>query len=75
MNEVTLGTLVTSQEKFNSHLKKNELHYQKTLPTAKFETELENSLWAFTKLDVLDENNKFICHSCSNGKLSNVRVN
>ena len=55
------------------HLQKKGLHYHKPLPlSTKFRTDLENSLWAFTKLDVLDENNKFICHICSNGKLSNV---
>jgi len=30
-------------------------------------TMLEQSLVEFTKLDVLDENNKFICHQCSSG--------
>ena len=30
-------------------------------------TMLEQSLSDFTKLDVLDENNKFICQQCSSG--------
>ena len=30
-------------------------------------TMLEQSLVEFTKLDVLDENNKFICQQCSSG--------
>ena len=31
-------------------------------------TQLEQSLLEYTKLDVLDEYNKFICQQCSNGK-------
>ena len=68
MNDGRHGSVVTSKEKFNKHLKKKKFHYHNPLPSANFKTQLEGSLWAFTKLDVLDEKNKFICHSCSNGK-------
>ena len=68
MNDGRHGSVVTSKEKFNKHLKKKKLHYHDPLPGASFKTQLEGSLWAFTKLDVLDDKNKFICHSCSNGK-------
>ena len=69
MNDGGHGSIVTSKQKFNRHLKNKGLYYHNPLPSVNFETQLEGCLWAFTKLDVLDDKNKFICHSCSNGKL------
>ena len=72
MDDSRHGSIVTSKQKFNRHLKSKGLHYHNPLPSPSFKTQLEGCLWSFTKLDVLDDKNKFICHTCSNGKSENV---
>ena len=72
MDDGRQGSIVTSKEKFNKYLKNKGLHYHNPLPSVNFETQLEGCLWSFTKLDVLDDKNKFICHSCSNGKYCTI---
>ena len=58
---------------FNSELNlylkaKNHLYYQVPLYNKHSALTLEQSLLEFTGLDVLDEDNKFICQHCTNGK-------
>ena len=59
--------VVKSQQDFNLYLQKKDLSHCSILdPTdLKLETTLEHCLLAYTSLDTLDENNKFICHRCS----------
>lgn len=57
--------IVKSIEKLNMHLEENNYYYAyATAHDRKFETELEQSLSEFTGLDILDEDNKFICRNC-----------
>jgi len=69
--------LVKSKHKFNSYLEENNLFHQNlvdaSIPDVSSHS-LEHSLASFTKLDILDEKNKFICHTCSNGKLVNKYI-
>ena len=62
--------VVKSQRHFTLHLQKNSLSHCSFLDTKdlKLETQLEHCLLAFTSLDTLDENNMFICQSCSDRK-------
>ena len=59
--------VVKSQRDFNLYLHEKDLSHCSILdPTdLKLETTLEHCLLAYTGLDTLDENNKFICHRCS----------
>lgn len=59
--------VVKSHEKLNLYLQKNNLSHCSILDTKhlELETTLERCLFTFTGLDTLDENNKFICRSCS----------
>ena len=43
-------------------------YYQVPLYNRQSALTLEQSLLEFTGLDVLDEDNKFICQDCTNGK-------
>ena len=53
----------------NLYLKaKNCSYYQVPLYNKHSALTLEQSLLEFTGLDVLDEDNKFICQHCTNGK-------
>jgi len=55
--------------KFNRFLElSNLLHSKMFQEPNKFTTQLEQCLADFTDLDVLDEDNKFICEQCSSGK-------
>ena len=62
--------VVKSQQKFNAHLQERKLSYCSYSDTKdlKLETALEHCLLAFTSIDTLDEDNKFICQACSVGK-------
>ena len=58
-----------SKSKFNRFLELSNLHHSRYFQEPdKFSTQLEQCLADFTDLDVLDENNKFICQECSTGK-------
>ncbi|XP_065906353.1 serine/threonine-protein kinase TAO3-like isoform X2 [Dysidea avara] len=55
-----------SKSKFNRFLELSNLHHSRYFQEPdKFSTQLEQCLADFTDLDVLDENNKFICQECS----------
>ena len=58
---------------FQEYLKKNDCKHLYRNATQKdtvqkFHTDLEHCLLTFTDLDVLDEDNKFICKSCTERK-------
>ena len=58
---------------FQEYLKKNSYKHLYRHATQKdtvqrFHTDLEHCLLSFTDLDVLDEDNKFICKSCTERK-------
>jgi len=61
-----------NRAKFNRYLEVNNLRYSEAFQsgqkTEKYATDLEKCLADFTDLDVLDENNKFICQNCSSSK-------
>ena len=57
--------VVKSRKKLNLYLKNENYQYASTLTCAtQINTGLEKSLSEFTDLDILDEENKFICHNC-----------
>ena len=61
-------TVLYNKEALNDFLKRKEFVGSAGVNHRSFPgTMLEQSLVEFTKLDVLDENNKFICQQCSNG--------
>ena len=55
---------------FQEHLKKNGYKhlYRHSTQMNTVRTDLEHCLLTFTDLDVLDEDNKFICKSCTEKK-------
>ena len=59
--------IVHNKNVFQEHLKENGYQYQYNCTTTDH-TDLEHCLSAFTDLDVLDEDNKFICKHCTERK-------
>ena len=53
--------------KFNKYLYQKSMRHCQVLQDEKYGTGLEQCLADFTSLDVLDEDNKFICQKCSTG--------
>ena len=68
--------VVKSLRHFTLHLQKNSLSHCSFLDTEdlKLKSGLEHCLLAFTSLDTLDENNMFICQSCSDRKYDYVSL-
>jgi len=73
-NELGDDDLPMNRAKFNAYLKISNLQYSETFQKRekkeKYATDLENCLADFTNLDVLDEDNKFICQNCSISRYS-----
>ena len=68
--------VVSCQQKLNSHLEERKLFHcnYSNANDLKLKTDLEQCLLAFTSIDTLDEDNKFICQTCSNGKCDSCIV-
>ena len=66
----SIPEVVKSQQKFNLHLQERSFFHcsYSDAKDLKLETALEHCLLAFTSIDTLDEDNKFICQACSVGK-------
>jgi len=60
------NSVVLDKKAFQNHLQKNGYKYQNSnAKHGECSTDLEKSLKLFTDLDVLDEDNKFICKRCT----------
>ena len=72
---ISIPEIVKSQQKFNSHLQERKLSHcsYSDANDLKLETILEHCLLTFTSIDTLDEDNKFICQACSDGKYMYIR--
>ncbi|XP_065907013.1 ubiquitin carboxyl-terminal hydrolase 16-like isoform X2 [Dysidea avara] len=63
--------IVKDKAAFQNHLESNHFKYQnKSINQGKHLTDLEHSLMMYTDLDVLDEDNKFICAKCTESNKS-----
>ena len=72
-------TIVSDKNEFQEHLRMNGYQHQyshsvQMFTVQQYSTDLEYCLSAFTDLDVLDEDNKFICKSCSEKQQRKVLV-
>ena len=60
---IDIGNFSTNEQKLQLYLKRNNFPYRVMRCDA--ETDLEAGLQAYFELDVLDDNNKFICDTCT----------
>ena len=60
---IDISNFATNEQKLQLYLKQNNLPYRVMRCDA--ETDLEAGLQAYFELDVLDDNNKFICDTCT----------
>ena len=60
--------VVHNKNVFQKHLKEGGYKYQYSHTATTDHTDLERCLSVFTDLDVLDEDNKFICKHCTEEK-------
>ena len=72
-------TIVHDKNTFQEHLRMNGYQHQYShsiqMPTVQqYSTDLEHCLSVFTDLDVLDEDNKFICKPCSEKQQRKVLI-
>ena len=68
---IKIPEVVSCQQKLNLHLQKWNLAHcgYSNANDLKLETDLERCLLAFTSIDTLDQDNKFICQTCSCGTI------
>lgn len=60
---VSQSEFTTNEQQLQVHLKQNNFPYR--VMRRNVETDLEAGLQAYFELDVLDENNKFLCDKCT----------
>jgi len=67
------GLMVNDKNVLQNHLERNGFKCLNKTSQNKFTTDLEHSLLMYTDLDVLDEDNKFICQMCTETNKSKVK--
>jgi len=63
-----------SKAKLNEYLASKGFYYQVSCEEAKCPTGIEKALQDYTALDILDEDNKFICQNCTQKRKANKNV-
>ena len=73
-NTIECGLMVNDKSALQNHLERNGFKCLNKTSQNKFTTDLEHSLLMYTDLDVLDEDNKFICQMCTERNKSKAKI-